>query len=319
MGCDMDDGELHSKTGLGPEQRGALPPFALLRAFEAIGTCGGIRRAAEALSIDHAAISRHLRALELWTGATLIDRTPGGGRALTEDGWRYHQAIARGLGVIASASLDLTKKGDDRNLALLCAPGLASEWLSGRLGDFSDLNTGIELEIRPTDEPPGPSTHSADGHIYYAIDARPHELDEELRCEIIARPPILAVASPAFAQSLGPVGGPGDLLKMRLLHESDADQWRRWFIEHRVAVPDRLDGPKFWQAHLAITAAKHGKGVALANTLLVRDALDRGELVSVGEWPSVYLGSYVFIARRSRWANPTVAAFRRWLDRQVKF
>ncbi len=315
----MDDGEVQTKAGLDPEQRSALPPFALLRAFEAIGTCGGIRRAAEALSIDHAAISRHLRALELWTGATLIDRTPGGGRALTEDGWRYHQAVARGLGLIASAGLDLTKRKDDRHLALLCAPGLASEWLSGRLGDFSDLNAGIELEIRPTDEPPGPSTHSADGHIYYVIDARPHELEDELRSETIARPPILAVASPAFAQSLGTLDSPCDLMKTRLLHESDADQWRRWFAQHGIAVTDRLDGPKFWQAHLTIAAAKHGKGVALANALLVKDALERGELVAVGNWAPVYLGSYVFIARRSRWTNPTVTAFRRWLDRQVEF
>jgi DNA-binding transcriptional LysR family regulator len=315
----MKDGETQPKTGLDPEQRTALPPFALLRAFEAIGTCGGIRRAAEALSIDHAAISRHLRALELWTGATLIDRSPGGGRALTEEGWRYHQAISRGLGLIASASLDLTKRGDDRTLALMCAPGLASEWLSGRLGDFSDLHPGIELEMRPTDEAPGPATHSADGHIYYAIDARPIETDDELRTEVIARPPILAVASPAFAQTLGPLEAPDDLLKTRLLHETNFDQWRRWFAQYGITVASTLDGPKFWHAHLALAAAKHGKGVALANSLLVKDAMDRGELVAIGNWPSVYLGSYVFIARRSRWSSVTVTAFRRWLERQVKF
>ena len=312
-----NEGDSRFRAGLDTEQRGALPPFALLRAFEAIGTCGGIRRAAEALSIDHAAISRHLRALELWTGAELVDRRPGAGRALTEEGQRYHQAISRGLGLIASASLDLTKRGNDQQFVLLCAPGLASEWMSGRLGDFSDLYPGIELEIRPTDETPGAGTYGVDAQIYYVIDAQKPEIDEELRFQEISRPPILAVASPSLAEGLGRFSRPEELLRAPLLHETNVDQWRRWFAQHGVAVAETLSGPKLWHAHLALAAAKKGKGIALANALMVKDALESGELVEVGDWPQVYLGSYVFFTRRGRWSSPTVTAFRRWLDKQV--
>jgi len=39
--------------GLTPEQRRALPPFAALKAFEAIGTCGGIRREAGCTHLNH--------------------------------------------------------------------------------------------------------------------------------------------------------------------------------------------------------------------------------------------------------------------------
>src|SRR3546814_4888401 len=35
---------------------------------------GGIRRAAKELMIDHAVVSRHVRALEAWTGAKLTER-----------------------------------------------------------------------------------------------------------------------------------------------------------------------------------------------------------------------------------------------------
>jgi DNA-binding transcriptional LysR family regulator len=45
-----------------------LPPFAALRAFDAIGRRGGIRRAAEELGISHAIVSRHLAALETFWG-----------------------------------------------------------------------------------------------------------------------------------------------------------------------------------------------------------------------------------------------------------
>jgi LysR family glycine cleavage system transcriptional activator len=313
----ISEADIPAKAGLDPEQRGALPPFALLRAFEAIGTCGGIRRAAEALSIDHAAISRHLRALESWAGAELVDRRPGAGRALTEEGQRYHQAIARGLGLIASAGLDLTRRGKEQQFVLLCAPGLASEWLSGRLGDFSDLHPGLDLEIRPCDETPGPATYGADAQIYYAIDAHKPAPDDELRVQELVRPAVVAVASPERAADLGPIARPQDLLRAPLLHETNFEQWRRWFAQHGVLAGPGLSGPKFWQAHLALAAAKHGKGVALANSLLVKDALARGELVEIGGWPPVHLGSYLFVTRRSRWSSAIPAGFRRWLERQI--
>lgn len=314
-----NDGDGHLQAGLDTEQRKALPPFASLRAFEAIGTCGGIRRAAQALSIDHAAISRHLRALELWTGVALIDRRPGAGRALTEIGWRYHRAIAKGLALIATASLDLTRRTSDNHLTFLCAPGLASEWLCGRLGDFSDLHEGgLELEIRPTEETPGLNTHSVDAHIHYVIDVLPPELEPELRSVVLARPPIIAVASPKFLAGLSQPTQPADLLDMPLLHEANFDQWRRWFAQYGVATEGRLCGSKFWHAHLTLAAAKRGKGIALTNSLLALDSLESGELVKLGEWMPVHLGSYMFTTRRARWRDATIVSFRRWLETQIK-
>lgn len=118
----MNDPGARSKAGLSPEQRDALPPFVQLRAFEAMGTYGGVRRAAQALSVDHAAISRHLRALELWTGASLIDRTSGGGRTLTEEGRRYHECVARAFRLIESAGVEISKRGDQRTPDLVGTP-----------------------------------------------------------------------------------------------------------------------------------------------------------------------------------------------------
>ena len=67
--------------------RPLVPPFAALRAFEAVGRLGGIRRAAEDLGTSHSIVSRHLQALEALTGAPLVDRKAG---RLTEAGARYH-------------------------------------------------------------------------------------------------------------------------------------------------------------------------------------------------------------------------------------
>ncbi len=71
-------------------------PFETLRAFDAIARLGGVRKAAQYLCRDHAVVSRHLRAIEDWTGTKLIQRTPAGS-VLTEDGLRYHRDIASAL------------------------------------------------------------------------------------------------------------------------------------------------------------------------------------------------------------------------------
>ncbi len=93
--------------------RRALPPFETLRAFDAIARLGGVRKAAQYLCRDHAVISRHLRAIETWTGAQLIRRTAAGS-VLTEDGVRYHRDIANALDIIARATVDLIQRGDTR-------------------------------------------------------------------------------------------------------------------------------------------------------------------------------------------------------------
>ena len=54
-----------------PPSRKTIPPFEALRAFDAVARLGGVRQAARSLGRDHAVISRHLKALEQWTGARL--------------------------------------------------------------------------------------------------------------------------------------------------------------------------------------------------------------------------------------------------------
>ena len=109
--------------------RKALPPFEALRAFDAVARLGGVRKAAQYLCRDHAVVSRHLRAIEEWTGMKLIERTPGGA-VLTEEGVRYHREIATAMDIIAGATIDLMKRGDDRCLHIRCMPGFALHWLS---------------------------------------------------------------------------------------------------------------------------------------------------------------------------------------------
>lgn len=296
-----------------------LPPFAQLRAFEAVGRLGGIRRAALALHLDHAVISRHLRALEDWAGIQLIDRTRTNS-VLSAEGARYHGRVSLAIGELLEASEELRRRGELAALRIWCVPGFASQWLTARLDAFEAANPALSLELHPTDSSPDFLRGEADVDIRYVVGEAPisavHTRAGVRRFEI-ARPPVLAVASPSCLSAIGPIARPADLLAAPLLHEENGDQWRAWLAAQGVAVERELPGPRLWHAHLTVDAARRGRGVALANPFLLGDDLAAGRLVVLlGEQCSqhpVKLGAYAFAARADRWHAPAVATFRRWL------
>jgi LysR family glycine cleavage system transcriptional activator len=291
------------------------PAYAALRAFEAIGRLGGIRRAAVALGLDHAVVSRHLRALEEWAGVPLINRQREA-RILTEAGARYHQRIARALEEIALASAELIAIRNDGVLRMWVMPGFALGWLTGRLPGLQALVPQVELILRPTDTSPDFACYEADVGIHYFAGLEVQQTPTGLRRIELARPEVFPVASPKVARSLRSLGRIEDLLRAPLLHEESDAHWRSYFSACGVACAEALPGPRLWYAHLALEAARHGQGVALANPFLLGDDLSTGRLVPVLDKPlggRVALGSYTFTARADRWQSPVVGELRRWL------
>lgn len=295
----------------------AIPPFAALRAFEAFGRCGGIRKAAADLGLNHAVISRHLRALEDWTGAQLIDRASG---RLTPQGAGYFAGISTAIKGLAGATQDLMQRGHADQLTIWSVPGFASQWLSRELVSFGEQHHDVEIELRPADVLPDFHRSEADFDVRFygdAWDAPP--ADGLLRSVEIARPRILAVASPEFLAGTGPLDRPEDLLDAPLLHEEHDEQWRAWFAAHGIVRAERLRGDRLWHAHLALTSARLGAGIALASSFLLGDDIAAGRLVEVAppapDRPAVTLGGYVLLGRKDRWNVPMFAAFRKWLCR----
>lgn len=299
----------------------AIPPLAMLRAFEAFGRRGGVRKAAELLGIDHAAISRHLRGLETFVGATLIDRT-GGVHGLTDEGARYHHAISAALADIA-AQTRLLRQCGDRRLSLWCSPGLAAEWLVPRLNRFSDTNPDIALELRPSDTPPSFLTSQVDGDIRYIKAGDPPPPAETRRIEL-AQPTIFPVCSPSYSATIGGcVADCEAMLALRLLHEEGDLEWRLWFAAQGLTAPaEILPGPRLWHAHLVLDACRAGRGVALANDFLLGDDLATGRLVRLSAMGAPFteprLGAYMLTVRRHRWGDRGIARFRRWIEQAMR-
>jgi len=297
-----------------------MPPMAMLRAFDAFGRTGGIRKAAERLGIDHAAVSRHLRALEAFVGTALIDRG-GGTSRLTDDGARYHRVISAALADIAAETRGLRRRSDGR-LSLWCVPGFAFHWLAPRLSSFSDAHAEIAVELRPSDTPPSFKTSQVDGDIRYHWDDGPPPA-ETRRIEL-ARPATFPVCSPAYlAEAGGMIADAAAIMDLRMLHEESDLEWRLWFAAQGVTpVVDPIAGPRLWHAHLVLDACRAGRGVALTNRFLLGDDLAAGRLVRLtpqhGAFAEARLGAYTLTIRRDRWAERDVTCFRHWLERSVQ-
>ena len=297
-----------------------VPSLAMLRAFDAFGRAGGIRKAAQMLEVDHAVVSRHLTALEAFVGTALVDRS-GGIRGLTSDGAEYHRRISAAFQDISNATLMLRKR-HDQQLLIWCSPGFAYHWLSPRLASFAAQDEEIAFELRPMDYGPDFAINEADGDIRYVRHIARMAEPPDCRWVKLATPLVYPVASPTFADSIASrLREARDLLGMRLLHEESDTEWRLWFESQGLTLPPAIAGPRFWHAHVMLDAAKSGQGIALANDFLVRNDLLSGQLVALkpfeAEFRPASIGSYHFTARSDRWHNDALARFRNWLIREA--
>jgi LysR family glycine cleavage system transcriptional activator len=312
----LADAQLSGPDLLNPK---AFPPFAALRAFEAVGRTGGIRRAATVLRLDHTVVSRHIRLLETWLGTPLFHRNSGQ-LVFTEAGETYYQAVSRTLIELASATKHVMQRDDQHFLRIWSVPGFTAQWLSEQINDFERLSPELMVELRPTDEGANLIMQDADVDIrYYGDDWPPPPGGRGLRYVELARPEVMMVASPALAVQMQGLQSSNDLLDAPLLHEEHHEQWRLWLMRNDVDTSGGLRGPLLWHAHLAIAAARQGRGIALANPYLVTKDLANGSLVEfmVPGSHAVAIGSYYFVTREDRWSAPAIVKLRRFLQSRV--
>jgi DNA-binding transcriptional LysR family regulator len=285
-----------------------LPPLKALRAFEAVARFGNVRRAADALAVDHTVVSRHLRVLQQWLGIRLVNTSPQG-VTLTPNGKKYAERISAALEQISFASNELQESVNARQLVVWCIPGFATQWLLPRLPDFSRIYPDIDIVLRPTEAIPDFDKHEADAKIHYG-----HLHTSGLTSVVLAHTRVYAVAAPHWVARHPHIQEPKDLLTAPLIHEDTRDQWRDWFLACGV-VPGTLQGPRLWHANVAIEAAIHGQGVALANELIAAPSLLSGELQIVTS-AAPALDPYVLITK-GEVLPAKFSAFRNWLIRTL--
>lgn len=289
-----------------------LPPFAALRAFEAFGRHGKVRRTAQALGVSHAIVSRHLRSLEDWLGVMLIDRAAGG---LTQAGHDYHVMISLAFDQLSNATTQARGMTDQR-IEIWSVPGLAYHWITPRLKAFSAAHPSIAIDLRPTDASPRLTQHEADADIRWFHDEETLTPIRDLVRDLIVRPRVFPVAHPDAPWLQGKnVRTVTDLLDLPLLHENNATEWRLWFAGQGYDGPLPDAAARLWQAHMTLAAACDGQGVALTNMFLAGDHLAAGRLVELNDstFREIMIGGYFITTREYCLRSSPLGQFKGWL------
>ena len=286
---------------------GRLPPLTMLRAFEAAGRTGSMRKAANDIGISHTVVSRHVRSLEAWIGWKLLAAGPRG-VALTPEGESLYGATSVAFQSIANISAQLRAKAGVDELQIWCFPGLATRWLIPRFDEVRAVVSSGEVLLRAIDQMPDFSRGEADIMIGFGDFKRLPD-----RAIPLLEPRMFPVVSAAWLARNGVPSSIEDLTRLPLIHEESYAQWTSWFRQDGVKLGGALKGPGLWDANLGFDAALAGQGVALTSNLMVADEISQRQLVELFE-TDIRVGGYYLVTAPNA-ADERIDRFRAWITR----
>lgn len=299
-----------------------MPSFKAMRAFVAAAKYRNFSRAADALCVTQAAISRQIRDLELYLGTELFIRT-GREVRLTEPGAALFDAAQLSLLNIFQATERIRReKSDKHSLTLCCSPALSGLWLSHRLRHFFSTNPDVDLNIITTQHflAMEPGIHP-DIFITKTSDLRPGYLRIALFHEVVypvctpdylgAHPELCTLEGmrQGTLLDLNPYG------RSQLTEQVDWDVWFA-FQAHDLQI-SAADGPHYFSSNdygLLVQMALDGQGLALGWDHLVGHFIEQGRLVRPVAEELVLKGSVQYLMiNEKRQDDPACVRLKDWL------
>lgn len=261
--------------------------------FAAVVQHGGFTAAARATGIDKARLSRHVAALEERLGARLLQRTTRN-VSLTQAGrsvYESTQAMLESAQTAFDGVLELRREPSGM-VRIGCPVILAQHYLAPLLPAYMAAHPKVTVVVEATDRPLHPLEEALDLILCRADDIPD---STSLIARELGRVRRSAVASPTFIERYGIPAQPDDLAQLpAIARPGDLhDEHVRWDLLHaddearRVIAAPRLvtnDLP------VQLEAARAGLGIALLAAPLIRESLDRGEVVPV--LPGWYMSDY---------------------------
>ena len=295
-------------------------PLTALRAFEAVVRHRSVKKAADELNVTAAAVSYQLKYLEDYIGVSLFRRIPRG-VVPNRTASAVQPLLAEAFENLHDCMIRLKSTGGRSHLTVTTTSYFASLWLAPRLDTFRTANPNTDILLDASNVALDMDRHDIDVAIRYGDGRYPGYCVTRL-----PDGPLSPVCSPRLQEGEHPLITPEDLRHHTLLHvcwgdESDVwPTWRMWLTKAGVKNVDPRQGTQFQQGDLAIYAAVRGKGVALANVLMVSDELKTGILVrpfDLSVSPPPEYGFY-FISRQSDAKQPAIETFRDWVEIEMK-
>lgn len=259
-----------------------LPDLEAWAIFAKVAEAGSFARAAEALQLSQATVSKAVTRLETRIGTSLFHRTSRR-MSLTAAG---EAALERALRILDEGEA-VEAEAADRSAALrglirVAAPmSFGVSRLAPLLPDFMQQHPEVELDIQLSDEMADLVGDRFDLALRISTLA-----DSSLRARQLCQVRILLVAAPAYFEKFGRPSHPRELAAHRGFQYSYTRSGNTWRFRHprhgefAQTVPRQLQANN---AEVFDAALRAGLGLALQPEFLVWEALRDGTLETAME------------------------------------
>ncbi|TWC22276.1 MULTISPECIES: LysR family transcriptional regulator [unclassified Pseudomonas] len=304
-----------------------MPSLRAVKAFVAAAKYQNFTRAAEALCVTQAAISRQIRELEVHLGTELFERA---GRAvkLTNAGSNFYDVVQLSFSSIAQAAERMRSDTSSKHVVTLCcSPAFTNFWLGPRLPAFFKAYPEIDLNLVVTQNFLTMETGvHPDIIICKMMKSHDGYHSQPLVCDVI-----YPVCTPQYLEQhpeLESIHGIRDsaLLNLSPFGRSQVAEhvdWYGWFAHHNIDLKARSsDAPHFFNANdynLLIQLALGHQGVALGWHYLVAPLLEKGLLVRPVKEKLVHRETLHYLNfNEDKARDPSCCTLRNWLLEQFE-
>ncbi len=296
-----------------------FPPFDCVVAFDVVARMGSMTSAARELGLTQSAVSHRIRRLEDFMGLEVFERN-GSGLHLTSSGAVLRSEIQELLARSAQLRERCAAAEAPSVLRIGAYGALADHWLVRRLNGFTDVHPDIVLDVAIVENGAPERSSPADIVIGWVPASEARSTSTQMA---LHREHVFPVGAPGLLATCDDPRSRKALFALPLLHKRSPGQGPEWNWEHWL---DRLalDSParetmRFSSIGPVISAAIDGTGLALARSMLVRDALRDGRLIRLLPPEMDMLSTKVHVLRWPAWriGDPHVRAFAAWFSKEA--
>lgn len=303
-----------------------MPSLRAIKSFVAAAKYGSFTRAAEALCVTQAAISRQIRELEAYLGTDLFIRS---GRAvkLSSNGIAFFDAAQLSFINISQAAERIrSNTSSKQSLTVCCSPAFSFLWLHHRLPSFFEAHPNIDLRVVATQDFLAIES-SLRPDVFITKMTRVREGYNSLR---LFHDRIYPICSPRYLAANPDIRSLEDLPRAKLLdlnpygrsQLAEHVDWEVWLAFHGVDLPGRAK-----TAHSTFSSndyssivklALDGQGIALGWEHLVSPLINAGLLVRPVPQDVVHSERCHYLSARIDQENDYASSrFRDWVLSQL--
>lgn len=246
---------------------------------------GSFTAAGRELGKTTSAISKHVARLESAVAAKLLNRSTHH-LVLTEAGARFHDRCVRILAELEEARADISSASAEMSgvLRVHSSPGIGQSLVAPAAIEIGRRHPALDVELTVGDF----TTTILRRGMDVLIGSRAFTAGEDYSASLMAQDlgpvPYVVCASPTYLARAGTPATPEDLARQPcLVHATQKKDPHAWqFSRGTTRFIVRVNA-KFRSSleHAVLLAAQDGLGIARLPLYSVRDALARGELVSL--------------------------------------